>query len=135
MAAALLSGCAPSTIQGLRDSPAGVLMFEVNENYQSVYRKIITPARDCWQQGASLLTAQTDVQGELYSDIRKGNVTVTMRGPAGAHTFLTIDVAALLDSKTKITTYYALRGSLPRAQAVELWVKQNSTECSVTELK
>ncbi len=129
----LLFGCAPATVQGLRENPAGSITFEAPENYQSVYRKIMTPARDCWQQGASLLTADMDVHGELYSDIRKGSISITARGGAGAQTYMAIDIVALADNKTRITTYYALRGSLLRAKAVEEWVKNNSTACHVQE--
>lgn len=123
----MLAGCAPATVQGLREQHAGKLVFEVEENYQSVYRKVITPARNCWQAG--LITAQMVVQGEMYTDIRQGNVTVALHGGFGIDTYLTIDVAALSDSKTRVTTYYAFENSTGSAKAVEFWVKQNSTEC------
>jgi len=135
-AAALLAGCVPSTIQGLRDAPAGSFIFEADENYQAVYRKIVTPARNCWQQGASLLTAQIEVQAEIYSDIRQANIAIIMHGapPFESMVFMSADLQAISDNKTRITTYYAQTGLEPRARAVELWVKQNSTECRAPAL-
>lgn len=127
----LFFGCAPSTVQGLRDDPAGKISFEVDQNYQDVYRKILTPARDCYQTG--LITAQQVVQGDLFTDTRRGNVTVAMHGGAGVATYLTIDIAALSDMKTKVTAYYAFQNSERNARAIELWVKNNSTACRAEE--
>jgi hypothetical protein len=125
----LLFGCAPATIQGLRENHAGKISFDVDENYQSVYRKVLTPARNCWQSG--LITAQMVVQGDLYTDTRQGNVTVALHGGAGVDTYFTVDVVALSDSKTRVTVYHAFRNQERAAQAVELWVKENSTVCRV----
>lgn len=124
----MLSGCAPATVQGLREQHAGHLTFEVGENYQSVYRKIITPAKNCWQTG--LITAQMVVQGDLYTDIRQGNVTVALHGGFGVDTYLTVDVVALSDSKTRITVYYVFENQNKQAKTIERWVKQNSTDCN-----
>lgn len=58
-----VAGCAPSTVQGLREKHHGKVIFEVQENYQPVYRKIVTNARDRFQAG--LITAQMIVQGTI----------------------------------------------------------------------
>jgi len=126
-----LSACAPSTIQGLRENYAGKVSFEVDENYKSVYRKVLTPARDCWQGG--LITAQMVVQGDLYTDTRRGNVTVALHGGAGVDTYFTIDMMALSDIKTRVTVYHAFRNQERAARAVELWVKDNATVCRAPE--
>lgn len=124
-----LFGCAPATVQGLRENHAGKITFDVDENYQSVYRKVLTPARDCWQSG--LITAQMVVQGDLYTDTWRGNVTVALHSGAGVDTYFTVDVEALSEAKTRVTVYHAFRNQERAAQAVELWVKQNSKLCRV----
>jgi hypothetical protein len=123
----VLSACAPATIQGLKAQHAGKLAFEIDQNYQSVYRSIVTQARTCYQAG--MITAQMIVQGDLYTDIRSGNVTVALHGGLGIDTYLTIDITAIGDNKTSVQTYYATDTWHNGAGAVERWVKNKSTEC------
>ena len=120
-------GCAPATIQGLRDNPAGKLIFEVDQNYQKVYRIILNKARNQWQAG--MITAQRVVQGDLYTDIESGNITVALHWVFGIDTYLTIDIKALPDTRTKVSTYYSLSTWKSGAELVEQWVKNGSTEC------
>jgi len=126
----MLAGCAPATVQGLREQHAGKLVFEVDENYQSVYRKIITPARNCWQ--SAWIGSHTTAQGDLYTDTRSGSVSFTsVNALAGVSTYLTIDVKALSENRTLVMSYYALEGWKDSAKVVERWVKQNSMECKM----
>lgn len=122
----LLGGCAPGTAQGLRDKYSGKFVFKVDENYQSVYRKIVTQARNHFQTG--LITAQMVVQGDIYTDIKSGNVTIALHGGLGVDTYMTIDINALSDNQTRVTTYYALGTWESSAKAVEEWVKEDQSE-------
>jgi len=121
-----VAGCAPSTVQGLREKHHGRVVFEVQENYQPVYRKIVANARDRFQAG--LITAQMIVQGDLYTDIQSGNVTVALHGgwPVGVDTYMTIDIEALSENQTRVTTYYALDTWRKDAKLVEEWVRGKS---------
>jgi len=120
--------CAPATIEGLRKNHANSYTFEVNENYQPVYRKILSVARKCYQGG--MLTAQMMVQGDLYHDIKSGNVTIALHGGLGVDTHITIDVSALKKEKTKIVVFNAISTWNSAAQAVREWAEESSTECS-----
>lgn len=118
------AGCAPSTAQNLREKHHGRAVFEVQENYQPVYRKILTNARDRFQAG--LITAQMVVQGDLYTDTKSGNVTVALHGGLGVDTHMTIDIEALSENQTRITTYYALGTWKNSPKLVEEWVRRKS---------
>lgn len=117
-----VAGCAPPTAQGLREKHHGKAVFEVQENYQPVYRKIVTNARDRFQ------SARMVVQGDLYTDTKSGNVTVTFYGnfPVGANTHITVDIEALSENQTRITTYYAFGTWRKHAKLVEEWVRGKS---------
>lgn len=125
--ALLIVACAPATIEGLKKNHANSYSFDVNENYQPVYREILSTARKCYQTG--MVTAQMMVQGDLYHDIKSGNVTVALHGGFGVDTHMTIDISALNNEKTKVVVFNALSTWNPAAQAVRKWVEENSTEC------
>lgn len=119
--------CAPATIEGLRKDHANSYTFEVGENYQPIYRKILSTARKCYQTG--MITAQMVVQGDLYHDIKSGNVTVALHGGFGVDTHMTIDISALNDEKTRIVVFNAISTWNSAGRAVREWVEENSTQC------
>jgi hypothetical protein len=43
----LLAGCAPATTGALREEASGSKVFEVEQNYQAVYRAVVGQARRC----------------------------------------------------------------------------------------
>ena len=128
LSAMTLVACAPATIEGLRKDHANSYTFSADENYQAVYRKILSTARKCYQTG--LITAQMLVQGDLYVDIRSANVTVALHGGLGVDTYMTIDVSALNDEKTSVVVFNAFSTWNSAAHAVREWVEDNSTECA-----
>jgi hypothetical protein len=125
---AALTGCAPATLQGLREKPTGTGQFEVDQNYQQVYRTVITNARKCWQSG--LITAQMVVTGDLFTDTKAGEVTVALHGAAGVDTYLGVDIKAVADDRTQVRTYYAMSSWAAGPAAIESWVRTGSTTCS-----
>jgi hypothetical protein len=125
---ALLAGCATYTVEDLRQK-ASSKAFEVDQNYQAVYRTVVGQARKCYEM--STLGARRTVQGDLYTDIRSGHVMVTWYtgGPGlEADTFLASDITALGDKRTRVVTYYA-PDSDGAASVVEHWVKDGLQEC------
>lgn len=123
----LVSGCAPATIDGLRKDHANQISFHVNENYQPIYRKVLSMARQCYQTG--MITAQLVVQGDLYHDIKSGSVTVALHGGFGVETHLVVDIDAIDEGASKITVYNALPSWNSASQAVREWVEDGATEC------
>lgn len=128
LAVALLAGCAPATVGALRTQSAGKQVFEVDTNYQAVYRTIIERARSCFQAG--MITAQMMVQGDLYTDIRSGTISVALHGGLGVDTYLAIDVSAIGENRARVETYYAMNVHETNARAVEEWVRTGSAECT-----
>lgn len=120
-------GCAPATVQGLRESHADRYEFIADENYQSVYRKVLYQARKCYQTG--LITAQMVVQGDLFHDLKSGNVSVALHGGLGVDTYLTVDVYGLDEKTSRVVVYYALATWRSAARAVKEWVQEDSTQC------
>lgn len=113
-----VTGCGPATIQGLRDNPAGVVAFEVDQPYQTVYRRIVTRAREKFQ------TRYVPVSGDLFIDSQEANVVVFFEWPV-----LVIDIKAISASRTKVTTFYAgdmVGNSKKAAENIERWCDNDS---------
>lgn len=124
---AITSGCAPATVKGLRENHAGTIVFDADQNYQAVYRTVLESARRCHQTG--LITAQMVVDGDLYTDIEEGTVSVALHGGFGVDTHLAIDIKAVDKLRTSVTVYHALGTWRKAASTVQEWVLDGSSEC------
>ena len=126
-------GCAPATVQGLRENHSGKMVFEVNQNYQPVYRIILEQSRNCWQ-GSSVLSAPGTVQGDLYHDTRRGNISVAQHNPIyGILIWMAVDISAVGDNTTRVEAYYTNNHWAPAAAAVEQWVRNDFKGCRFPE--
>lgn len=124
----LLAGCAtPSTVDGLRKDPAGREQFEISKDYQAVYRAIVEQARRCHQ--GNLITAQMQVQSDLYTDTKSGHVAVQLVSVWGPDVFAASDIASIGENRTRVATYYAVSSWKSFPALVERWVN-GSTSCS-----
>lgn len=119
--------CGPSTIQGVRDDHTRKYEFEAPENYQAIYRKIVTAARQCFQTGH--ISAQTVVQSDLYTDTQAGNISVALHGGLGVSTYLAVDITAVDENRTKIVVYSGLSSWNSGIERVERWALIDSTSC------
>lgn len=117
-------GCGPLTVRDLRDISPETFSFEVEGNYQAVYRKVLEPVRKKYGYGGQ-------IQGDLYSDIKTGTITVGMRPdatwmfPGIAGLFLGVDIKAISENRSLVTLYYAGR-SKKAALEVKEWIAPNA---------
>jgi len=119
-----LIGCTPATMQSLRSNPAAQVRFETAQNYQSVYRTVITSARRCYNQAPLL------VQGDLFSDIKSAEVTVAWTTAIGGHdVHMGIDIKAINDGLTEVRIYTA-KSSESAPKTVRSWIENDATSCT-----
>lgn len=85
----VLSACSPMTVREIREQSAPE-SFIVQKTYQSAYRALLEEMRRCFQIG--MITAAYMVQGDLYHDIRKGEISVTLVGALGPMPMLLVDI-------------------------------------------
>jgi hypothetical protein len=122
-----LTGCAPATIEGVRQAPAGHETLVLEQGYQQAYRTVVTNARRCYQTG--MITAQMVVTGDLYSDTQSGQITVALHGAVGVDTYLGVDIKALSDQRSQVDSYVSLSSWKPALGVVKRWLTEGSTEC------
>lgn len=126
---ALLAGCAPATMQGVRDlGPDKAYQFDVAQNYQQVYRTVLDQARKCHQAG--MITAQMVVQGDLYHDTKSGTVSVALHGGLGVDTYQVIDMQAKGESVTSVKAHYSLGSVQKQGDLLKRWVIDKYPDCS-----
>lgn len=124
-----LTSCAPSTAAGVRAlGETRQFTFTAPQNYQAVYRKVLDQSRTCWQGG--LITAQMMVNGDLYTDIKSGTITVALSGGLGVDVYQVIDISLVNENESLIKAYFP-RGQVANyGKMLKQWVLDNSTSCN-----
>lgn len=127
---ATLAGCMTTTDAELRVNSAGKeFTFIAPQNYQVVYRKILDQTRKC-SRISFILGGHTAVEGDLYSDLRAGTVSVGSSRLEGYDTGTVIDIAAIDEQQSKVTTYAKFDTKSWTGKRVKAWVIDNATECN-----
>jgi hypothetical protein len=126
VASAVLSGCFASTPKQFESVAKSVTPLTVGLNYQAAYRKVLTNGRNCWSAG--MITATSNVTGNLYTDIKKGSVEVGIHGGLGTMLVAVIDVEALDDVSTRVTVSER-NGKAAYAERVKGWFNGASDSC------
>lgn len=82
LALAILAGCSPTT-RDLEESSTAVRQDKTySESYQEVYRRLYTTATACQSLGGS---AEFRVDGQLYSELGFGEITMSMLSIYGSN--------------------------------------------------
>ena len=104
--ALVLTGCvtAPPTLRQLRQKPGSTHSFVLHKDYQSVYRAVLTQARGCLQAGIGG-GGQLAVNGDLFPNLKSGEITVGIVGALGSAIYNGIDVREIADGQTEVRTY------------------------------
>lgn len=116
----ILTACGTHrTANSLRQNPAATITFEVNEPYDTVYRKIYIKITDC-RPGESI--------GNIFPDIESAQVVRGFFGDYPVYSIV-IDIKKLSDQITEVSIKYSNKNWRPDAAAIEKWLKEGYTEC------
>ena len=100
--------------------------FEVDQNYQAVYERILEQARACTKPQ---FTAKMTVHNQLLNDIKAADVSFALQGFFSTTHYTKIRIDAISDTRTRVH----VANGLPRwddlARAVKDWVEKNSNNC------
>lgn len=78
----LFTGCAPSTFSEMKSSDS--IKSEtvmVDKNYEDIYRKSLSKARECYEMG--LITGAVIADGQLYPSSKEGEIVIYTMGGLG----------------------------------------------------
>ena len=126
---AFMAGCGPATVQELREKPAGTITFEVDSNYQTVYRRLITPIRE------NIRGFNRAINGDIYTNDQEAEIScigtkrsIVPGGGVNNSVLLAIDIKAISDNRTKVTTYYTHHEWKSTALRVEQWCSELNSQ-------
>jgi len=121
--AALLASCASAPATRAPTSPS---RFEVAQDYEGAYRKVLESARRCWP--ATAAAGQGDVQGTLDNDAKRGRIALAFRSRHGADTRLVVELAARDREHTDVRVSGPSDIAQP-AGAIRGWLEGTSVDC------
>lgn len=123
--AALLAGCAASTPQEAREMAGRTVVFTLDEDYQSVYRRLVDVERRCFQ--TNLITASQMVNADLFPDTRTATISVGMYGIAQA-IYQVIDLSGM-ESGTRVTAAFPVGNLEAWGDKVRGWATGTRSAC------
>lgn len=105
--ALMLAGCAPSTVIELRNQ-TDPLVFNVDKPYQQVFKDIRAELHRCVAGGFAL--AKSDIDAQLYPDLKEGEIAVRYNNMGDRSVFLHIELKDA-SGATEATAYSATFGT------------------------
>ncbi len=113
-----IAGCYPHTIEKVRERKTASHTFYMDTNYQEAYREVLDVLRT---------TGRFFVEGDLYTDINKGYITVSgldiLLGRSGI--YYAVEIIKVTENKTEVISYtssaYAFKASV---KCVEKLIKK-----------
>lgn len=125
-ASILLAGCFASTPKQFEEVARSVTTIDVAANYQATYRKVITNARQCWSVG--MIGGAMVVTGDLYTDIRSGQIQVGVHGGLGIMLDAVFDIKAVDEGNTRVVISQRYEQS-HYTKAIRAWLAGTSDSC------
>ena len=83
--------------------------YIVEENYQQLYRRALNISKQCYETG--MITASMVADGNLYTDIKEGEVYIYLLGGLGRSVYHGATFKAIDDKQTKMTIFSNYGGS------------------------
>jgi len=106
----ILSGCTASSFNEMtKDSGYSKQEYTVNENYQSLYKRALSKARECHEQG--MITAAMIAEGQIYSDLQKAELSIYLSGGLGKSFYHGAEFIAINNDSTTLIIYTKFGGN------------------------
>jgi hypothetical protein len=99
--------------------------FSTDKNYQYVYRLILNNADSCSKQG---VVSKSIAKGQHYSDIKAGDITISLHAPFGKYTHIRVKIDTVND-KTRVSVSNDFERWDELAKVIKDWVENETTFC------
>ena len=122
-----LASCFPATVTQLKASSPRY-EFSSAAGYQATYRQVLSFLESCVSGG--FLLATNSIQGNLFTDIALGEITVRNNNMGDRSTLLQVEIKAS-EGKSQVAVYSAQIGIWKNyGQAIERHVNSGSASCN-----
>lgn len=129
--AAALTGCAggASTLRELKADPVTHNTFKVEQNYEDLYRHLLSMSRDCFAQG--MFGAQIAVVGDLSTRAKAGEIRVEFQGAPSNRVLEALTVEEVAPGASLVNVYTGRhQGGVKRWASVKRWALERADTCS-----
>ena len=121
----LLWGCATKP-PSLGEQPSGVSIFNVEENYEVVFRRITQQARQCYEPRGRI------IRDTIFRQEQRAEVTISISYDGFVRKLFTAEISAESPLSTQVNTYYSY--SPPGAwrdgaYAIQRWASSDAFFC------
>ena len=99
--------------------------FFTDKNYQYVYRLILNTADSCTKQG---LTSKSIAEGQHYSDIKAGDITISLHAMFGKHPHIRVKIDTI-DNRTRVSVSNDFERWDELSKVIKDWVLNETTFC------
>lgn len=96
-----LIGCGTMTYPSLKEQPSGIPDFNIQENYEIVFQRIIAQAKICFEPRGY------HIEAKLSRDKQTAEMIISILYRGASKTLLTAHIQALSPLNTQVNTYYA----------------------------
>ena len=126
-----LAACAPVTKETLRQDPAYISVFSVNQPYQEVFDRLLKKSRSCYLDKPT--SAQLTLVGNRNNGDRTANITLESVYAMAEHdVLLMLDIQYEQDDQTKVRVYASNKRDKRKVDIIEEWVSdlRNQIGCA-----
>lgn len=128
--ALLITGCAPHSAMGVRESAIKkVVTFTVDENYLNLYSRLLAQTKEC--DNAWIITASRVADGDLDIKQKTGTITVSIKGGLGNQYHKVIDIKETEINKSVVNAFYAVGPVEKQAALLKKWIYEDYRSCSI----
>lgn len=121
-----LSGCAPSTLEGLKEK-GQKKEFVTDLNYQQTHKNILSYLNKCMIKGAMM--AQTNIQPQLYTDLEEGVIRASYNNMGDVDVHFYSSVIPNPEGEGSLVTAYAANIKDHLMDELEGWARGATSKC------
>ncbi|MDH5545902.1 MAG: hypothetical protein OEZ43_09930 [Gammaproteobacteria bacterium] len=123
-----LVGCAPVTESSLRQEAAGVRTFTIEQPYQQVFQNLLDSSRQCFLNRP--IETQFTVVGNRNNRVKSGEIVIAeIWSMAERNVFMLVDVEAVSNGESRITSYHSSRKAEEFVKLLGDWISQGKSAC------
>jgi hypothetical protein len=107
------------------------MSITLQQGYQTTYKNVVGKMRECIGEGWAGAFAQYHIQGDLYSDLKKGEISYTMSNAGVQSYYMQIDIKDAESNQTQLDAYVSLSAWKKYFDDVQRWAIDESAPCSM----
>lgn len=133
IACVFLAPCALGEIKAQKKNSANSIEFNVEENYQRVYKNLLEKMHECKGEAWVGESTRYRIKNELYDEHKKGQITFFVFNAGKQIYYIHIKIDAIGDNKTKAKAYVYYSTQEDYLPLISQWTLGGNSGCEISE--